>query len=77
LQRIQNKKYTYNAKRAHAFTLQEMEDLDHIVSDYKKKSRSISITKLSRKISGLAQSVMPVCTASYMMAGYGHAHHVF
>jgi hypothetical protein len=22
-------------------------------------------------------AVMPVCTASYMMAGYEHAHHVF
>jgi hypothetical protein len=29
---------------------------------------------LSHSIQGY---VMPVCTASYVMAGYGHAHHVF
>jgi hypothetical protein len=28
-------------------------------------------------IVGHEEFVMPVCTASYMMAGYGHAHHVF
>jgi hypothetical protein len=56
LQRIQNKKYTYNAKKAHAFMIQEMRNLDHRVLDYRKKSRSISVAKLSRNIGGLAQS---------------------
>jgi hypothetical protein len=57
LQRIQNKKYTYNANRAHAFTIQEMEDLDHKVLDYRKKSRSISVAKFNRNIARLAQNL--------------------
>jgi hypothetical protein len=24
-----------------------------------------------------AKIIMPICMASYMMVGYGHAHHVF
>jgi hypothetical protein len=32
---------------------------------------------LKEVVATLSPSVMPVCTASYMMADYGHAHHVF
>jgi len=52
-----------------AFLCPPHQVMESLVAD-----RKMSLDLVSVSITHL---VMPVCTASYMMAGYGHARHIF
>ncbi len=56
-------------------------DIDLVCDDYESFYELISSTPILES-SALFKypdlmHVMPVCTASYMMVGYGHARHIF